>query len=177
MKSFLVLVILGLSLTAAGFAVVFMAIGGTFPVMSVLVGLAMIFVGLLSFIGGLVVNALRQPTPSELASQDPKNWRTWHLSRAGCLVLAGFYLALLVAVILLQVLQHAFADNAVVIALVAGGTGIGYWLGAWLLHYFMTSPNARARMYRIREQGPGEDAKGPGEATETNHGKVKRSQP
>jgi hypothetical protein len=176
MKSFLVLVILGLSLTAAGFAVVFVAMGGTLPIMSVLVGLAMIFVGLLSFVGGLVANALRQPTPRELASQDPKNWGTWHLSRAGCLVLAGFYLALFVAVILLKVLQHAFADNAVVIALVAGGTGMGYWLGAWLLHYLMTSRNARARMYRIGDQRPADDAKVRGEEGEGSNGNMQGSQ-
>jgi hypothetical protein len=170
MKPFLSLMILGLFLAVAGFAVLFMTQGGSLPLNSLFVGFAMIILGPLIFMGGLVANAFRRPTPKELASQDPQNPGTWHFSRTGCLVLAGFFLVLGVAVTLNNVLRNAFADNAVVVATIALGGGVGCWVGNKLLCYLMTSPGMRAKMYRIQDCRSTEDAEVQREVTESNNG-------
>jgi hypothetical protein len=177
MKSFLSLMILGLFLAVAGFAVLFVALGGSLPPNSFFVGFALIILGPLIFIGGLAASAFRRPTPKELASQDPRNPGTWHFSRAGCLVLAGFFLALGVAVTLNNVLKNAFADNAMVVAIIAVGGGIGGWVGNWLLCYLITSPGMRGKMYRIQDRRSTGDAEVQREVTEGNNGNNQDSEP
>jgi hypothetical protein len=175
MKCFLSLLILGLLLGGTGFAVLFLALGDSLPLNAVYVGFALIVLGPLLFLAGLAANAFRPPTPKELASQDPRNPGTWHFSRAGCLVLAGFFLAVGVAVALGNVLKNTFADNAAVVAIGGVAGGLAYWGGAWFLYYVMTSPGMRATMYRLQGRQPTGGAEGQGEATGGSSGTTQGS--
>jgi hypothetical protein len=87
MKTFLVLVVAGLGLTLLGFAALFGSLGGALPRQLAFVGFPLIIIGPLTFVGGLVVYALRRPTPEELASQELDNYGTWHFRPAGLLLL------------------------------------------------------------------------------------------
>jgi hypothetical protein len=177
MRAFLSLLTLGLLLAGTGFAVLFLALGGSLPLPWAFAGFALIILGPLLLIGTLAANALRQPTPQELASQDPRNPGTWHFSRAGCLVLAGFFLALGVAVTLGNVLRNAFADDAVVVALLAVGAGLGFWVATWFLRYLLGSPGMQATMYRLRDQRSPGEVEAQGDTTEGNEGNIQGSQP
>lgn len=87
MRYLLVLVIVGLSLTLLGFAILFASLDGRVPLEVGLAGLPMILLGLLLFVGSLTTYALRRPTRKELASQKAGDYRTWHFRPAGLLIL------------------------------------------------------------------------------------------
>lgn len=87
MKLFLTLIILGLIVTVLGFAILFGAVGGPLPIEASYVGFAMIILGPLTFVAGLVVYALQAPTPEQLAAQNPDNFQTWHFRPRGLLLL------------------------------------------------------------------------------------------
>jgi uncharacterized membrane-anchored protein len=87
MRLFLALLIAGLMLTLLGFAILFGSMGGGIPIEAGFAGLALIILGPLTVVGGLVAYALQRPTAKELASQKANDYRTWHFRPVGLLIL------------------------------------------------------------------------------------------
>lgn len=101
MRLFLTLVIIGIGLTLVGFAMTFGSLNEVIPTEMVFAGLALgVVIGPLTVISGLVVEALRRPTPSELAGQKADDYQTWHFRPAGLLILV-VALAAFVALVML----------------------------------------------------------------------------
>src|SRR5947209_5535091 len=87
--------IVGLSMTVLGFGILFGSIDGWIPMELAAGGFAMIILGPLTILGGLVAYILRRPTPEELAKQKVGDYANWHFRLLGILIVivlvAGFH--------------------------------------------------------------------------------------
>ena len=78
MKLYHVMTLSGLILIPLGFEGIFGLIGWGLPIKSVFVGILLLILGLMAFLGGLTAYSFRRPTPEEVAHQVVGDYYTWH---------------------------------------------------------------------------------------------------